>query len=363
MSKSKRLKLVSVRLKPDMQPYKKAVLATSSDVAFSMLEEISGFDENTIGVLNLNSKGEVISLNLVTLNAFEKNMADVAAASILSNCSHAILISKDGPNRDRKVELTKRFQANMQMLSIPVFDHVSGYDAMKEKELAGIEGFISYAEKQYIDRGLSHPESVFLSEAANLKNVDADQKWLKLKIDRYFQNPDPEHELTKESALNIIEHELSAMDREVVGVISLDEEERPVNVSYAAIGDLDSAAANPREIFKVPLLSGADSVILFHNHPSGHPDPSPQDKDVAKRLQYCGKILGIELTDNVIIGKNKRYSFAAYGELSDPYEIDPDTGKLKELQPEFKHAGVSAIPAHKIEIPEKKLEQDLKVDL
>ena len=84
---SKRLKLVSVRLKSDRGVYKNATFATATatDVAFLMAKEIAEFDNETIGVLNLNAKGNLLSMNVVTLNAFEKNMADICAASILSN--------------------------------------------------------------------------------------------------------------------------------------------------------------------------------------------------------------------------------------------------------------------------------------
>ena len=92
---SKRLKLVSVRLKPDREVYKNATFATATDVAFLMAKEIAEFDNETIGVLNLNAKGNLLSMNVVTLNAFEKNMADICAASILSNAGSTILISKE----------------------------------------------------------------------------------------------------------------------------------------------------------------------------------------------------------------------------------------------------------------------------
>lgn len=277
---SKRLKLVSVRLKSDRGVYKNATFATATDVAFLMAKEIAEFDNETIGVLNLNAKGNLLSMNVVTLNAFEKNMADICAASILSNAGSTILISKEEAMiRNRKVELTKRFQSNMEMLGIPVLDHIEG------------------SEK-------------------------------------------------KDSALKIIQNELSAMDREVLGVLSLDENEQPINVSYVATGDLTSAPAHPREIFKTPILSGADSVILFHNHPSGDTDPSEMDKDTANRLKYCGQILGIEVKDSLIIGKDVSYSFAAAGEKgwddAETYKIDPESRMLiKEEQPEFCNSGWS----------------------
>lgn len=178
--------------------------------------------------------------------------------------------------------------------------------------------------------------------------IDPDINHLKLRTDRYFNDfqRNDESGLTKDSALKIIQNELSAMDREVLGVLSLDENEQPINVSYVATGDLTSAPAHPREIFKTPILSGADSVILFHNHPSGDTDPSEMDKDTANRLKYCGQILGIEVKDSLIIGKDVSYSFAAAGEKgwddAETYKIDPESRMLiKEEQPEFCNSGWS----------------------
>lgn len=335
---SKRLKLVSVRLKPDMEPYKQGVFATSNDVAFLMAEEIASFDEKNIGVLNLNAKGELISMNVVNLHSFEKNMADVSAASILSNAHRVILISKDGVNRDHKIELTKRFQNNMLMLGIEVLDHISGYDDLKQKEVSGASGFISYINQDYMER-IIKPESVFLSaSAANVKAIekaDPSLNRLKIRTDRYFNAED---EVTKESALQMIQEDLLGMDREVVGVLSLDADEKPINVNYVSIGDLTGTYCSPRDVFKVPIMSGADSVILFHNHPSGHSDPSTQDKDTANRIKYCGQVLGIEVKDNIIMAKD-RHSFVAFGEFGDSYEIDPESGRLKENQPKFENKG------------------------
>ena len=160
---SKRLKLVSVRLKPDREVYKNATFATATDVAFLMAKEIAEFDNETIGVLNLNAKGNLLSMNVVTLNAFEKNMADICAASILSNAGSTILISKEEAMiRNRKVELTKRFQSNMEMLGIPVLDHIEG------SEKKDHSSFISYIKRSYMEHCLEKPKSIFLSETVGM---------------------------------------------------------------------------------------------------------------------------------------------------------------------------------------------------
>ena len=90
---SKRLKLVSVRLKPDREVYKNATFATATDVAFLMAKEIAGFDNETIGVLNLNAKGNLLSMNVVTLNAFEKKYGRYLC------CKHLIEYWKYDPDQ------------------------------------------------------------------------------------------------------------------------------------------------------------------------------------------------------------------------------------------------------------------------
>lgn len=193
---SKRLKLVSVRLKPDREVYKNATFATATDVAFLMAKEIAEFDNETIGVLNLNAKGNLLSMNVVTLNAFEKNMADICAASILSNAGSTILISKEEAMlRNRKVELTKRFQSNMEMLGIPVLDHIEG------SEKKDHSSFISYIKRSYMEHCLEKPKSIFLSETAvNLKNIDPESRMLIKEEQPEFCNSgwSKEHNVTKE---------------------------------------------------------------------------------------------------------------------------------------------------------------------
>lgn len=79
------------------------------------------------------------------------------------------------------------------------------------------------------------------------------------------------------------------------------------------IGSLNSSIVHPREIFKEALRRSAASIICLHNHPSGDPSPSPEDIEVTKRLTECGRILGIEVLDHVIIGDHKFISLKEKG--------------------------------------------------
>jgi DNA repair protein RadC len=67
-------------------------------------------------------------------------------------------------------------------------------------------------------------------------------------------------------------------------------------------GILDASLIHPREVFRVAVVEGAAGVILVHNHPSGDPTPSPEDRAVTRQLAEAGRALGIPVLDHVVIG-------------------------------------------------------------
>jgi DNA repair protein RadC len=79
------------------------------------------------------------------------------------------------------------------------------------------------------------------------------------------------------------------------------------------IGSLNASIVHPREVFKEAIKRSAASVICAHNHPSGDPTPSREDIEVTKRLAECGRMIGIELLDHLIIGDRKFVSLKEKG--------------------------------------------------
>ena len=96
-------------------------------------------------------------------------------------------------------------------------------------------------------------------------------------------------------------------------LILLNSRNRIISISTISIGTLTTSLVHPREVFKEALAHSAASVILAHNHPSGDPEPSEDDLKITKKLVESGKILGIEVIDHIIIGKNSFYSFREKG--------------------------------------------------
>ena len=95
--------------------------------------------------------------------------------------------------------------------------------------------------------------------------------------------------------------------------IYLDTRNKVIRKEIISIGTIDMSLIHPREIFMPAVESGAKSVILVHNHPSGNPAPSADDIKVTKRIIDSGSLLGIEMLDHIIIGGNDYLSMKDKG--------------------------------------------------
>jgi DNA repair protein RadC len=91
-------------------------------------------------------------------------------------------------------------------------------------------------------------------------------------------------------------------DREVFLVMMLNTKMEVIGLHRCHVGSLNASLVHPREVMKAAILNNAGSIIVSHQHPSGHcQSPSNEDIDVTKRLAEAGRIMGIELLDHVIV--------------------------------------------------------------
>lgn len=102
--------------------------------------------------------------------------------------------------------------------------------------------------------------------------------------------------------------DMENLDREYFCVIYLNIKNFVLAINTVSIGGLTNSLVHPREVFKPAFLTSASAIILVHNHPSGDPTPSKQDVDVTWRQIEAGKLLGIEVLDHIIIGRNRHFS-------------------------------------------------------
>ncbi len=92
--------------------------------------------------------------------------------------------------------------------------------------------------------------------------------------------------------------------QEVLVALLLNTKNNIVGIQEISRGSLSASIVHPREVFKAAILHNAASIILAHNHPSGHPSPSREDIAITERIAKAGKILDIQLLDHVIVGES-----------------------------------------------------------
>ena len=92
------------------------------------------------------------------------------------------------------------------------------------------------------------------------------------------------------------------------GVLLLDTRHRVIRAVVISLGTLDASLVHPREVFRAAAEHSAATVVLFHNHPSGDPTPSPDDLVLTRRLALAGELMGIAVVDHVVLGDGCWYS-------------------------------------------------------
>ena len=117
-------------------------------------------------------------------------------------------------------------------------------------------------------------------------------------------------------AVDMVRPLFEQADREIMLVMSVNAKLEPMAVEIAAVGGVDSCVVDIKNIFKHALLNNASYVICFHNHPSGYPNPSREEKQFTERLIAAGQILNLPVLDHVIVGEGQFYSFKERGELA-----------------------------------------------
>ncbi|MEW5954842.1 MAG: DNA repair protein RadC [Bacillota bacterium] len=118
-----------------------------------------------------------------------------------------------------------------------------------------------------------------------------------------------------EDAAGIVMEEMRHLDREHFYALILNTKNQVIARERISVGTLNTSTVHPRELFKAAIRRSAAAIILVHNHPSGDPSPSGEDREVTVKLVEAGKIMGIQVLDHIIIGDNIFVSFKAEGLL------------------------------------------------
>ena len=113
----------------------------------------------------------------------------------------------------------------------------------------------------------------------------------------------------------LLRSRLCAEKREHFLVLPLTSKNEVLMVADVSVGTLTNTLVHPREVYEPAIRCGAAHIVLVHNHPSGDPAPSAEDHRLTRQLKEAGALLGIPVTDHVILGGGAFFSFSEEGML------------------------------------------------
>ena len=103
-------------------------------------------------------------------------------------------------------------------------------------------------------------------------------------------------------AANLVMYEMSALQREQLRVMLLNTRNQVLEIKTLYQGSLNSSTVRVGEVFKQAIIKDSAAAIIFHNHPSGSPEPSPDDVSLTRALIDAGQLLDIQILDHIVIG-------------------------------------------------------------
>jgi len=203
----------------------------------------------------------------------------------------------------------------------------SGPDVLKNYELLAIilgtgyrgEDVLALASRilqEYGSKAITKEKSVSrLMDELGIPTVKACQIIACFEIGRRFFMEDTGKMPTVRDAEDVYEYlkEMSKFKKEQFRGLYLNSRNKLIYDEVISLGTLNANLVHPREVFQPAVEFSAAAIIVAHNHPSGDPEPSEDDLEITKRLVEAGKIMGLEILDHLIIGKDKYVSLKGKG--------------------------------------------------
>ena len=111
-------------------------------------------------------------------------------------------------------------------------------------------------------------------------------------------------------------HKYGSRVKEQFVVLTLNSRNQVTGESVVAVGSVNTVHVHPSEVLRPAVVSGSPSILVIHNHPSGDPTPSPEDRSLTERIASAAALMGIRLLDHVILAAaHSYYSFSDSGAI------------------------------------------------
>lgn len=201
----------------------------------------------------------------------------------LSDAEILAIILRTGDQEGTALDLARKL--------INDFGGFRGLDARSVAELCQIHG-IGPAKAAQIKAALEAGKRLFLEDVRTRQKVES-----------------------SDDVYRLVNPRLRDLDREVFKILLLTSRNTVIAEKTVFEGSLTESLVSPREIIKEAVNHAAASVVFIHNHPSGNPEPSEEDKRVTRQLAAACELIGVAVLDHIIVGSNGYFSFADAGLL------------------------------------------------
>lgn len=204
-------------------------------------------------------------------------------AEKLSDAEILAILLRVGNQETTAIDLARKI--------IKEFGGYRGIDAKSVSELCEING-IGMAKAAQIKAALELGKRLSREQANQKPNIEC-----------------------SDDVYHIVAPHLANLPREIFKILLLTSRNRLIAEKTIFEGSLTESIVSPREIIKEAINLSAASIVLVHNHPSGNPSPSEEDKKVTRRLKQACEVVGVNVLDHIIVGQKDFYSFADSGLL------------------------------------------------
>lgn len=242
---------------------------------------------------------------MLSFTSRDTNDADPAAHG--GESAAAPPAAPDGP-RERLSALGAQALSASELLAVLLGSGAKGRSVFELSRELSAEGLLSLAQTQVAELsrrpGLGFAKALRIHAAFELgRRLHCEQAPQRPKLD------------SPELVAAYLTPRHAAHSCEVFGILALDSKHRLLGERIVAQGGRHSVAVTPADVFQAALPYRPRAVVVFHNHPSGDPHPSEEDKALTYRLARSGEVLGIALVDHIVVGGASFASFKQLGLL------------------------------------------------
>ena len=231
--------------------------------------------------------------------------------SVLADASPCPDTTSDHP-RERLRALGSEALSDVELVALLLRTGCAGHDAVASARLLldrsqGLQGLARFTRQEPRDvPGLGPAKCASLAAAVELGRRLQGRR---LRAGERIRGP---------AEIHLHFHpRLRDCERERFLAILLDSRHRVLREVTISQGTLTASLVHPREVFRAAVRESAAALVLVHNHPSGDPAPSGEDREVTRRLCDAGRIVGIRVLDHVVIAERGYFSFCEAGEIEE----------------------------------------------